>query len=187
METIFKRLNTNRVGLWGGGLSGLQSKNNLSLQLFYRYTYEDVGKIKQRRCKNQTILCGKKEFEVDILFVIIDKLISELDRRLNSYNLFLSQFRFFVNFKTDNDPDIDSLNNCIQFYYNDLDNLKTVISHFYHQVYQSKQFLQILTIVVLQQNFYTNDNLLDKLCYVNLLSEQKYFSYLTNKYQLTLL
>jgi hypothetical protein len=60
-------------------------------------------------------------------------LISELDRRLNSYNLFLSQFKFLVNFKTDNDPDIDSLNNSIQFYHNDLDdNLKTEISHFYY-------------------------------------------------------
>jgi len=95
----------------------------------------DVGKRKQRRCENQTILCGKKKFQVDTFFVIIDKLISELDRRLNSYNLFLSQFKFLVNFKTDNDPDIDSLNNCIQFYHNDLDdNLKTEISHFYHYI-----------------------------------------------------
>ncbi|KAL4113451.1 hypothetical protein QTP88_017068 [Uroleucon formosanum] len=95
----------------------------------------DVGKRKQRRCENQTILCGKKKFQVDTFFVIIDKLTSELDRRLNSYNLFLSQFKFLVNFKTDNDPDIDSLNNCIQFYHNDLDdNLKTEISHFYHYI-----------------------------------------------------
>jgi hypothetical protein len=94
--------------------------------------YEDNGKIKQRRCENLTILCGKKKFEIDTFFVIIYKFISELDRRLNSYNLFLSQFKFLVNFKTDNDPDIDSLNNCIQFYHNDLDdNLKTEISHFY--------------------------------------------------------
>jgi len=64
-------------------------------------------------------------------------LISELDKRLNSYNIFLSQFKFLVNFETDNDPDFDSLNslNCIQFYHNDLDdNLKTEISHFYHYI-----------------------------------------------------
>jgi hypothetical protein len=58
----------------------------------------------------------KKKFEVDTFFVIIDKLISELNRRLNSYYLFLTQFKFLVNFKTVNDPDIDSLNNSIQFY-----------------------------------------------------------------------
>ena len=62
-------------------------------------------------------------------------MIYELDRRLNSYNLFLSQFKFLVNFNTDNEPDIDSLNNCTQFYHNDLDdNLKTEISRFYHYI-----------------------------------------------------
>lgn len=74
----------------------------------------------------------KKKFEVETFFVIIDKLISELDRRLKYYNLFVFQFKFLINFKTDNDPDIDWLNNCIQFYYNDLDdNFKTEISHFF--------------------------------------------------------
>jgi hypothetical protein len=97
--------------------------------------YEDVCKRKQRRCENQTILSGKKKFEVDTFFVFIDKLIYELDRRLNSYNSFLSQFKFLVNFKTDNEPNIDSLNNCIQFYHNDLDdNLKDEIFHFNHYI-----------------------------------------------------
>jgi hypothetical protein len=44
---------------------------------------EDIVKIK-------LFYEGKKKFEVDTFFVIIDKLISELNRRLNSYNLFLS-------------------------------------------------------------------------------------------------
>lgn len=40
-----------------------------------------------------------------------------------------------INFKTDNEPDIDLLNNCTQFYHNDLDdNLQTKISHYYHYI-----------------------------------------------------
>lgn len=37
--------------------------------------------VKENKDENQTVLCGKKKFEVDTFFVIIDKLISELDRR----------------------------------------------------------------------------------------------------------
>ncbi|KAL4142249.1 hypothetical protein QTP88_004744 [Uroleucon formosanum] len=152
-QTILERINKVSEKLQKPGLdllSGCDLIRSLRQFIFHeRNNYEkydnltqtvstkiiDVGKRKQRRCENQTILCGKKKFQVDTFFVIIDKLISELDRRLNSYNLFLSQFKFLVNFKTDNDPDIDSLNNCIQFYHNNLDdNLKTEISHFYHYI-----------------------------------------------------
>jgi len=79
-------------------------------------TMKTLVKENKDDVKIKLFYVGKK-FEVDTFFVIIDKLISELDRRLNSYNLFLSQFKFLVNFKTYNDPDIDSLNNCIQFYH----------------------------------------------------------------------
>jgi len=42
-----------------------------------------------------------------------------------------SQIKLLVNFKIN----IDSLNNCINFYKNDLDeNLKTEISHFYYYI-----------------------------------------------------
>lgn len=97
--------------------------------------YEDFGKRKQKRSENQTILSGRKKLEVDTFFIIIDKLIYELDRRLNAYSLFYSQFKFLVNFKTDIEPDIESLNNCIKFYNVDLDdNLKTEINHFYQYI-----------------------------------------------------
>lgn len=75
---------------------------------------------------------------IDVLcyfFIIIDKLICELERRLHSYNLFFSRFKFLVSLKTDSETDIDSLNNCICFHHNELDdNLKTEISHFYHNI-----------------------------------------------------
>lgn len=63
-------------------------------------------------------------------------MIYELDRRLNSYNLFHSQFiQILANFKTDNKPDVDSLHYCFPFYQNNLDDdLKTEIYHFYHYI-----------------------------------------------------
>lgn len=56
-----------------------------------------------------------KKFEVDTFFIILDKLIYELDRRLDSFNLFLSEFKFLINFKTDSEPDIDLFNYSLKY------------------------------------------------------------------------
>jgi len=77
----------------------------------------------------------KKKFEVHTFLVVIDKLSHELGIRLNAYISGFSQFKILVNLTIDIEPDVESLNNCISYYKNDLDkNLKTEISHFCYYI-----------------------------------------------------